>query len=135
MAKHQLIRTDPFSRLTEIQQSLGSLHREFNQILDDLRMNGAPPAPHALRHAGRARKHHIQPRQTLQPAVAAVLRAAKRPLKCREIYDALVSSGYSFTQAEPIKMLCVRLYTLPGVRRRGRGLFTLDKRTKASNGA
>jgi hypothetical protein len=44
-------------------------------------------------------------RGTLRPAVVAILKNSKTPLKTADIYDALVAQGYTFTSKEAKKSL------------------------------
>jgi hypothetical protein len=62
-------------------------------------------------------------RGTLRPAVVAILKKSKKPLKTAEIYDALVAQGYQFTFKEAKKVLGIRLYKMLGVQPLGGGLF------------
>jgi hypothetical protein len=62
-------------------------------------------------------------RGTLRPAVAAILKNSKKPLKTADIYDALLAQGYKFTFKEAKKVLGIRLYKMLGVRPLGGGLF------------
>jgi hypothetical protein len=62
-------------------------------------------------------------RGTLRPAVVAILKKNKKPLKTAEIYDALVAQGYTFTFKEAKKVLGIRLYKMLGVQPLGGGLF------------
>ena len=62
-------------------------------------------------------------RGTLRPAVVAILKKSKTPLKTAEIYDALVAQGYQFTFKEAKKVLGIRLYKMLGVQPLGGGLF------------
>ena len=62
-------------------------------------------------------------RGTLGPAVVAILKKSKNPLKTADIYDALVAQGYKFTFKETKKVLGIRLYKMLGVQPLGGGLF------------
>ena len=62
-------------------------------------------------------------RGTLRPAVVAILKKSKNPLKTADIYDALVEQGYKFTFKEAKKVLGIRLYKMLGVQPLGGGLF------------
>jgi hypothetical protein len=62
-------------------------------------------------------------RGTLRPAVVAILKNSKEPLKTADIYDALVAQGYTFTFKEAKKVLGIRLYKMLGVEPLGEGLF------------
>jgi hypothetical protein len=62
-------------------------------------------------------------RGTLRPAVVAILKNSKTPLKTSDIYDALVAQGYMFTSKEAKKVLGIRLYKMLGVEPLGEGLF------------
>ncbi len=62
-------------------------------------------------------------RGTLRPAVVAILKRNKNPLKAANIYDELVAQGYKFTFKEAKKVLGIRLYKMLGVQALGGGLF------------
>ena len=62
-------------------------------------------------------------RGTLRPAVVAILKKSKNPLKTADVYDALVAQGYKFTFKEAKKVLGIRLYKMLGVQPLGGGLF------------
>ena len=62
-------------------------------------------------------------RGTLRPAVVAILKKSKNPLKTADIYDALVAQGYKFPFKEAKKVLGIRLYKMLGVQPLGGGLF------------
>jgi hypothetical protein len=62
-------------------------------------------------------------RGTLRPAVVAILKRSKKPLKTADIYDELVAQGYKFTFKEAKKVLGIRLYKMLGVQPLGEGLF------------
>jgi len=62
-------------------------------------------------------------RGTLRPAVVAILKKSKNPLKTADIFDALVAQGYKFTFKETKKVLGIRLYKMLGVQPLGGGLF------------
>ena len=73
----------------------------------------APAAPKAAEEG----------RGTLRPAVVAILKNSKKPLKTADIYNALVGQGYTFTFKEAKKVLGIRLYKMLGVKPLGEGLF------------
>jgi hypothetical protein len=60
---------------------------------------------------------------TLRPAVVAILKKSKTPLKTADIYDALVAQSYNFTFNDAKKVLGIRLYKMLGVKPLGGGLF------------
>lgn len=62
-------------------------------------------------------------RGTLDPAVLKVLKESKEPLKSAAIYERLVASGYQFSFKDPTKVLQIRLYKMPGIKKAGKGLF------------
>jgi hypothetical protein len=79
-----------------------------------------PAAPKADSEAPKAAE---EGRGTLRPAVVAILKKSKKPLKTAEIYDTLVAQGYTFTFKEAKKVLGIRLYKMLGVQPLGGGLF------------
>jgi hypothetical protein len=62
-------------------------------------------------------------RGTLRPAVLKVLKESKEPLKSSAIYERLIAGGYRFSFNEPKKVLQIRLYRMPGIKKAGKGLF------------
>jgi len=83
----------------------------------------APTAPGADKPA--PRKRSVSPSGPLGPAVVAVLERAGRPLKAREIFNALNEDNYQWTNSNPMPNLSARLYTLPQLEKVGSGLFQL----------
>jgi hypothetical protein len=73
----------------------------------------ASPAPKAAEEG----------RGTLWPAVVAILKNSKKPLKTADICDTLVAQGYKFTFKEAKKVLGIRLYKMLDVQSLGGGLF------------
>jgi hypothetical protein len=73
--------------------------------------------------ASAAPKAAEEGRGTLRPAVVAILKNSKKPVKTADIYDALVAQGYQFTFKEAKKVLGIRLYKMLGVQPLGGGLF------------
>ena len=78
--------------------------------------------------AAEAPKSTEEGRGTLRPAVVAILKGSKTPLRTAQIYDALVQQGYQFTlfkdaKKDAKKVLGIRLYKMLGVQPLGGGLF------------
>jgi len=122
-----------FAQAAQIAEEIESLEKQLDNLLrggetpvDDQTTPKAPPkrrvsAPKKAPSA--AIQAPEQGRGTLRPAVVAVLKKSKTPLKTADIYDNLVAQGYQFTFNEPKKVLGIRLYKMLGVQALGGGLF------------
>jgi hypothetical protein len=55
--------------------------------------------------------------------VLEVLKQRETPLKTAAIYERLVSEGYQFSFTGPKKNLQIQLYSMPSVKKAGKGLF------------
>ena len=122
-----------FAQAAQIAEEIESLEKQLDNLLrggeapvDNQTTLKAPPkrrvsAPKKAPSA--AIQAPEQGRGTLRPAVVAVLKKSKTPLKTADIYDSLVAQGYQFTFNEPKKVLGIRLYKMLGVQALGGGLF------------
>ena len=124
-----------FTQAAEIAEQIESLEKQLSALLQG--GNSAAVAPSAPKAAPKRRvsvpkkaeaasappKAAEEGRGTLRPAVVAILKKSKNPLKTADIYDALVSQGYKFTFKEAKKVLGIRLYKMLGVQPMGGGLF------------
>jgi hypothetical protein len=72
-------------------------------------------------------------RGTLRPAVVAILKGSKKPLRTAEIYDALVQQGYQFTFKDAKKGLGLRLYRMSCIQALGGGLFKAKSGTASAS--
>ena len=124
-----------FTQAAEIAEQIESLEKQLSALLQGGNSVAvAPSAPKAApkrrvsvpKKAGPASappKAAEEGRGTLRPAVVAILKKSKNPLKTADIYDSLVSQGYKFTFKEAKKVLGIRLYKMLGVQPLGGGLF------------
>jgi hypothetical protein len=124
-----------FTQAAEIAEQIESLEKQLSALLQG--GNSAAVAPSAPKAAPKRRvsvpkkaepasappKAAEEGRGTLRPAVVAILKKSKNPLKTADIYDSLVSQGYKFTFKEAKKVLGIRLYKMLGVQPMGGGLF------------
>ena len=122
-----------FTQAAEIAEKIESLEKQLSALLQG--GNSVAVAPSAPKTAPKRRvsvpkkaesappKAAEEGRGTLRPAVVAILKKSKNPLKTADIYDALVSQGYKFTFKEAKKVLGIRLYKMLGVQPLGGGLF------------
>jgi hypothetical protein len=122
-----------FTQAAEIAEKIESLEKQLSALLQG--GNSAAVAPSATKAAPKRRvsapkkaesappKATEEGRGTLRPAVVAILKKSKNPLKTADIYDALVAQGYKFTFKEAKKVLGIRLYKMLGVQPLGGGLF------------
>ena len=118
-----------FAQAAQIAEEIESLEKQLDDLLHGVDNQTTPKGPPKRRIAApkkalpSAMKAPEQGRGTLRPAVVAVLKKSKTPLKTADIYDALVAQGYQFTFNEPKKVLGIRLYKMLGVQALGGGLF------------
>jgi hypothetical protein len=122
-----------FTQAAEIAEKIESLEKQLSALLQG--GNSVAVAPSATKAAPKRRvsapkkaesappKATEEGRGTLRPAVVAILKKSKNPLKTADIYDALVAQGYKFTFKEAKKVLGIRLYKMLGVQPLGGGLF------------
>ena len=122
-----------FAQAAQIAEKIESLEKQLSVILQggDLlaKKQGIPKVAPKRRIALPKKAASASPngsedgRGTLRPAVVAILKKSKNPLKTADIYDGLVAQGYKFTFKEPKKVLGIRLYKMLGVQPLGGGLF------------
>ena len=122
-----------FAQAAEIAEQIESLEKQLSALLQG--GNSVAVAPSATKAAPKRRvsapkkaasappKATEEGRGTLRPAVVAILKKSKNPLKTADIYDSLVAQGYKFTFKEAKKVLGIRLYKMLGVQPLGGGLF------------
>jgi hypothetical protein len=122
-----------FTQAAQIAEEIESLEKQLDNLLRggetpvDNQTTPKAPAKRRVAAPKKAPSAAIQApeqgRGTLRPAVVAVLKKSKTPLKTADIYDNLVAQGYQFTFNEPKKVLGIRLYKMLGVQALGGGLF------------
>jgi hypothetical protein len=124
-----------FAQAAQIAEQIESLESQLNILLrgeDSVAEKASTPktapkrrvsSPKKADSAAPAPKAADEARGTLRPAVVAILKKSKNPLKTADIYDALVAQGYQFTFKEAKKVLGIRLYKMLGVQPLGGGLF------------
>jgi hypothetical protein len=126
-----------FVQAAEIAEKIEQLEKQLSALLQgENSVAVKPSAPKAApkrrvsapkkaekAEAAPAPKAAEEGRGTLRPAVVAILKKSKNPLKTADIYDALVDQGYKFTFKEAKKVLGIRLYKMLGVQPLGGGLF------------
>jgi hypothetical protein len=126
-----------FVQAAEIAEQIEQLEKQLSALLQgENSVAVKPSAPKAApkrrvsvpkkaekAEAAPAPKAAEEGRGTLRPAVVAILKKSKNPLKTADIYDALVDQGYKFTFKEAKKVLGIRLYKMLGVQPLGGGLF------------
>ena len=123
-----------FAQAAEIAEQIESLENQLSVLLqgggDSIAEKQSTPKAAPKRRVSVPKKaDSVAPkaaeegRGTLRPAVVAILKKSKKPLKTAEIYDTLVAQGYTFTFKEAKKVLGIRLYKMLGVQPLGGGLF------------
>jgi hypothetical protein len=122
-----------FVQAAEIAEQIELLEKQLSALLQgENSVAVKPSAPKAApkrrvsvpkKAEAAAPKAAEEGRGTLRPAVVAILKKSKNPLKTADIYDALVAQGYKFTFKEAKKVLGIRLYKMLGVQPLGGGLF------------
>jgi len=117
--------SNTFAKAAQIAEQIESLEKQLNLLLQGGRARAdklSTPKP-APKRRYTAPKTAEEGRGTLRPAVVAILKNSKKPVKTADIYDALVAQGYKFTFKEAKKVLGIRLYKMLGVQPLGGGLF------------
>lgn len=118
-----------FAQAAQIAEKIESLEKQLSIILQGgnsiAEKQSTPKRGIALpkKAASAAPNGSENGRGTLRPAVVAILKRSKNPLKTADIYDELVAQGYKFTFKEAKKVLGIRLYKMLGVQPLGEGLF------------
>jgi hypothetical protein len=122
-----------FAQAAQIAEKIESLETQLTSLLQggnsaaekESTPKAAPKRRISLpkKAASAAPKAAEEGRGTLRPAVVAILKKSKKPLKTADIYEALVAQGYQFTFKEAKKVLGIRLYKMLGVQPLGGGLF------------
>ena len=122
-----------FAQAAEIAEQIESLENQLSVLLqggDSIAEKQSTPKAAPKRRISSPKKDASatpkateEGRGTLRPAVVAILKNSKKPVKTADIYDALVAQGYKFTFKEAKKVLGIRLYKMLGVRPLGGGLF------------
>ena len=122
-----------FAQAAEIAEQIESLEKQLSVLLqggDSIAEKQSSPRTAPKRRVAAPKKAapsapqaSEEGRGTLRPAVVAILKKSKNPLKTADIYEALVAQGYKFTFKEAKKVLGIRLYKMLGVQPLGGGLF------------
>ena len=125
--------SNTFAKAAQIAEQIESLENQLSVLLqggDSIAEKQSTPKAAPKRRVALPKKaDSADPkaaedgRGTLRPAVVALLKRSKKPLKTADIYDALVAQGYKFTFKEAKKVLGIRLYKMLGVQPLGGGLF------------
>jgi hypothetical protein len=127
------ISSKTFAQAAEIAEKIESLEKQLSVLLQGgepvAEKQSTPKAAPKRRVSTPKKTESAAPqaaeegRGTLRPAVVAILKKSKTPLKTADIYDSLVAQGYQFTFKEAKKVLGIRLYKMLGVQPLGGGLF------------
>jgi len=75
----------------------------------------------------KGKKRPSSPSGPLAPAVLKVMKKAGGPMNVDAVLRGLKSDKYVWNVSEPKKNLAARIYTLPGVKKVGPGMFALKK--------
>ena len=75
----------------------------------------------------KGKKRPASPSGPLAPAVAKVMKRANGPMNVDAVLQGLKNMKYVWNVSDPKKNLAARIYTLPGVKKVGPGLFALKK--------
>jgi len=76
----------------------------------------------------KGKKRPSSPSGPLAPAVTKVMKRAGSPMNVDAVLQGLKNDKYVWNVSEPKKNLAARIYTLPGVKKVGPGMFALSKR-------
>ncbi|MBU3664390.1 MAG: hypothetical protein FGM15_00720 [Chthoniobacterales bacterium] len=75
----------------------------------------------------KGKKRPSSPSGPLAPAVIKVMKRAGGPMNVDAVLQGLKNNKYVWNVSDPKKNLAARIYTLPGVKKVGPGLFALKK--------
>lgn len=75
----------------------------------------------------KGKKRPASPSGPLAPAVTKVMKRANGPMNVDAVLQGLKNIKYVWNVSDPKKNLAARIYTLPGVKKVGPGLFALKK--------
>lgn len=75
----------------------------------------------------KGKKRPASPSGPLAPAVTKVMKRAGSPMNVDAVLQGLKNDKYVWNVSEPKKNLAARIYTLPGVKKVGPGMFALKK--------
>ncbi len=75
----------------------------------------------------KGQKRPSSPSGPLAPAVHKVMKRAGGPLNVNAVLQGLKQDKYIWKVSEPKKNLAARIYTMPGVKKVGPGMFALKK--------
>jgi hypothetical protein len=75
----------------------------------------------------KGQKRPSSPSGPLAPAVHKVMKRAGAPLNVNAVLQGLKQDKYVWKVSEPKKNLAARIYTMPGVKKVGPGMFALKK--------
>jgi hypothetical protein len=75
----------------------------------------------------KGQKRPSSPSGPLAPAVHKVMKRAGGPLNVNSVLQGLKQDKYVWKVSEPKKNLAARIYTMPGVKKVGPGMFALKK--------
>lgn len=75
----------------------------------------------------KGQKRPSSPSGPLAPAVHKVMKRAGGPLNVNAVLQGLKQDKYVWKVSEPKKNLAARIYTMPGVKKVGPGMFALKK--------
>ena len=75
----------------------------------------------------KGKKRPASPSGPLAPAVTKVMKRANGPMNVDAVLQGLKNLKYVWNVSDPKKNLAARIYTLPGVKKVGPGMFALKK--------
>ena len=118
-----------FAQAAEIAEKIESLEKQLSVLLqggDSIAEKQSSPKAAPKRRISVPKKADLavpepteEGRGTSRPAVVAILKKSKNPLKTADIYDALVAQGIASPLKKRKKSLEIRLYKMLGVHRLG----------------
>jgi hypothetical protein len=140
------INTSTLRRALDLQERIEGLQRELSRLLGKntalaglvgevpaVRRRGRRPGPAAKKTAAlgtspfKGKKRPSSPSGPLGPAVHKVLKRGGGPMNVDAILQGLKQDKYVWKVSDPKKNLAARVYTMPGVKRSGPGMFALKK--------
>ena len=139
MAKQVRTVADLERLLAQEEKSIDELRRKRQQVaaeLDELagsvaKLKGGaaqkPRAKRAVRKKAAARPRRKRGGKSLREGIVEILSKSDRPMRAREIAEALMKSGYATSSSNPQNMVSALLAQGDDFRRLRRGLYTVKK--------
>jgi hypothetical protein len=124
--------------LAEIQRcqqridELRAFVRMYEEFADSAVTTRAGQSKHGRTTGGRKASGEMQDWERM---VDAVIQRVGKPMRVREIYDAIVPMGFNLESKDPVNALTTKLARSPHFTRPGRGLYMVGEKSAAQGGS